>query len=165
MRRDLAAAAALGAVLCAAACSGTPTSSSAEPAPGPGPSGAAWVDPSVAASADAALSGNSKAICDQATRTGTAFGKTFLADLQSQVDAAGKGGQAGAEAKQRIEQDVSNYSYALADMAKLAHDAKLKAALKRMSQQVTALKGDVTKINASKMSAVTDTLDKACGKG
>ena len=161
MRRDLAAAAALCAVLSAAACSGT----SASPAPTPGlGSGAAWVDPSVASSADAALSGNTKAICAQATRTGTAFGKTFMTHLQAQIDAAGKNAQAGAEAKQKVEQDVSNYSSALADMAKLASNAALKAALKRMSQQVIVLKGDVTKINPSKVSAVSATLDKACGK-
>jgi hypothetical protein len=34
-----------------------------------------------------------------------------------------------------------------------------------MSKQVTALKGDITKINADKMSTLTATLDKACGKG
>ncbi len=164
MRRHLATAAVLSGVLCAAACSGGSASPGATPALGTA-SGSSWVDPSVAASADAALSGNTKAICEQAARTGTAFGKTFLADLQLQADAAGKGAQGGADAKQKIEQDVSNYSYALADMAKLAHNAALKAALKRMSQQVIVLKGDVTKINASKVSAVSATLDKACGKG
>lgn len=165
MRRDLATAAALCAVLCAAACSGTSASSGATPALGAGASGSSWVDPSVAASADAALSGNTKAICDQAARTGTAFGKTFLADLRLRADAAAKSAQGGSDVEQKIEQDVSNYSYVLADMAKLAHNAALKAALKRMSQQVIVLKGDVTKINASKVSAVSATLDKACGKG
>jgi len=162
MRRDLAAVAALCTVLGAAACSGT--SASPTPAPGLG-SGAAWVNPSAAASADAALSGNTKAICAQAVRTGTAFGKTFMADLQLQIDAKGKSAQVAAAAKQKVEQDVSNYSYALADMSKLANNAALKAALKRMSQQVKVLKGDVTKIDPSKVSAVSATLDKACGKG
>ena len=46
------------------------------------------VDPSVAASADKALSGNTKAICEQAERTSTSFGQTFIADLQMQIDAA-----------------------------------------------------------------------------
>ena len=164
MRRDLAAAA-MGVLLCAAACSDTSAFPGAAPAPGAGTSEGAWIDPSVAKSADAALSGNTKAICDQATRAGAAFGKAFIADLQLQIEAAGKSAQAGAEAKQKIERDVSNYSYALADMAKLADNAALKAALKRMSKQVTVLKGDVTKINATKMSAVSATLDKACGKG
>ena len=163
MRRHLAAAALLGALLCAAACSGRPASTGATPSWNAGATRS--VDPSAAASADAALSGNTKAICDQATRTGDAFGRTFLADLKLQIDAEGKSEQANAEAKQKIEQDVSNYSYALAGMARLAHDAPLKAALTRMSKQVTELKGDVTKINATKMSAVTATLDKACGKG
>jgi hypothetical protein len=60
---------------------------------------------------------------------------------------------------------VQNYSFALADMAKLTEDAALKKALNAMSKQVTALKGDITKINADKMSALSATLDKACGKG
>jgi len=34
-----------------------------------------------------------------------------------------------------------------------------------MSKQVQAFKGDLTKINAEKMSAITGTLDKACGRG
>ena len=41
----------------------------------------------------------------------------------------------------------------------------LKSALTQMSKQVNAFKGDVTKINAEKMSALTGTLDKACGRG
>ena len=163
MRRHLAAAPTLGVLVCAAACTDEPASTGATPRWNVGVTPS--VDPKVAASADAALSGNTKAICNQATRTGAAFGQTFIADLKVQLDAASKGEQAKAEAKQKIEQDVSNYSYALADMAKLTHDASLKAALTRMSKQVTALKGDVTKINATKMSAVTATLDKACGKG
>jgi len=161
--RRVAAAAALGALLCVAACTDKSASTGATPSWNAGATRSA--DPRAAVSADAALSGNTKAICDQATRTGASFGQTFINDLKLQIDAAGKTAQARAEAKQKIEQDVSNYSYALADMAKLAHNAPLKSALARMSKQVTALKGDVTKINATKMSAVTATLDKACGKG
>jgi hypothetical protein len=33
-----------------------------------------------------------------------------------------------------------------------------------MSKQVIAFKGDVAKINPDKMSAITATLDKACGR-
>jgi hypothetical protein len=60
---------------------------------------------------------------------------------------------------------VQNYSFALADMAKLTTDPALKKALTSMSDEVVALKGDVTKIDAGKMSELTATLDKACGKG
>ena len=123
------------------------------------------VDPSVAASADKALSGNTKAICDQAERTSTSFGQTFIADLQMQIDAASQGAAAKAQAQEKIDRDVSSYSSALAGMAKLADDKALKAALTQMSKQVNALKGDVTKINAEKMSVITGTLDKACGRG
>jgi hypothetical protein len=122
------------------------------------------VDPSAAAAADKALSGNTKAICDQAERTSTSFGQTFIADLKLQIDAASQDAAAKSQAKQKIDQDVSSYSSALADMAKLADDKALKAALTQMSKQVNALKGDVTKINADKMSQLTATLDKACGK-
>jgi hypothetical protein len=167
MRRNLAVAAVLGALLSAAGCSDEPASTGAvgpTPVTGSSAATAAVPDPSAAASADAALSGNTKAICDQAARTGTAFGQTFIADLKLQIDAASKGAQAKAQAQQKIARDVSNYSYALADMAKLSSDPALKKALSRMSKQVTALKGDVTKIDADRMSDLTATLDKACGK-
>jgi hypothetical protein len=159
VRNTLMAAAALGLLLATAACS------SGDPAPASAQAAAPSVDPRAAASADAALSQDSKAICAQADRTGTTFGDTFIADLKLQLDAKNKGAQAKAEAKQKISQDVSNYSYALADMSKLASDAKLKSALKQMSDQVTAFAGDVSKINADQMSRLSDTLDRACGKG
>ncbi len=167
MSRHLAAVAALGFLFVAAGCSGDDAPSvgdAAAPTPAVGAS-VAPVDPAVAASADAALSANTKAICDQAARTSTNFGKTFVADLKMQIDAAAKGGEAKAEVTRKITRDVQNYSFALADMAKLTDDKKLKAALTEMSKEVTALKGDVTKINAEKMSDLTATLDKACGKG
>ncbi|GAA0475011.1 hypothetical protein Ade02nite_40980 [Paractinoplanes deccanensis] len=144
---------------------GTPAAPAGTPATGPTAVPPAPVDPSVAASADAALSGDTEAICAQAARVNSDFGKTFIADLKLQIDAASKGGAAKQQADQKIARDVSNYSYALADMAKLTTDPVLKKALTDMSQQVTALKGDLTKINAEKMSQLTGTLDKACGKG
>jgi hypothetical protein len=144
----------LGLLLGAAACTDKAT-----------PATAPSADPRVAASADAALSADSKAICAQADRTGKTFGDAFIADLKIQLDAKSKGAQAQAEAQRKISQDVSNYSYALADMSKLASDATLKSALKDMSGQVTAFSGTVAKINADKMSELSDTLDKACGKG
>ena len=137
-----------------------PTPNTAGSAAAPTP-----VDPSVAAAADKALSGNTKAICEQAARTSTSFGQTFIADLQLQIDAASKGGSAKAQAQEKIDRDVSNFSSALSGMAHLADDRALKGALTQMSKQVKAFKGDVSKINADKMSALTGTLDKACGRG
>lgn len=181
MRRHLAATAVLGTTLfLAAACSGDADSSSTTtatttattgPTPATGSSAAAGggttttVDPKAAASGDAALAGNTKAICDQAARTSTQFGETFIADLKLQIEAAGKGTEAKAQAQQKVDRDVQNYSYALTDMAKLTTDPALKKALTDMSTEVKALKGDVTKLNAEKMSELTATLDKACGKG
>jgi hypothetical protein len=175
MRRNLAAVAVLGALLGIAGCSDKAASPEAGSGPVPGAAsgpGAASdggavsptpADPSVAASADAALSGNTKAICAQAARTSAAFGAAFLADLRLQIDAATKGDQPKSQAEQKITRDVQNYSYALADMAKLTTDPVLKKALARMSKQVIALKGDITKINTAKMSELTATLDQACG--
>ncbi|MGX6605066.1 hypothetical protein ACWKSP_23470 [Micromonosporaceae bacterium Da 78-11] len=171
MRRNLAALAVLGTLFLAAGCSDETASTETAGAPTPateasgGTAPTTPVDPTVAASADAALSGNTKAICAQATRTSATFGETFLADLRLQLDTTAKGAPTKGQAEQKIERDVQNYSYALADMAKLSTDPALKKALTQMSKQVTALKGDVTKINAEKMSALTATLDKACGKG
>jgi hypothetical protein len=185
MRRHLGTVAVLGTLFLgtaslAAGCSGKASSGSpgvaatASGAPGstaagapPAPAGAVTtssVDPSAAAAADAALSGNTKAICAQAARTSTTFGETFIADLRLQIDAATQGAQPKAQAEQKIDQDVESYSSALADMARLTTDPALKKALTEMSKQVTALKGDISKFNADRMSALTATLDKACGK-
>jgi hypothetical protein len=145
-------------------CSGTPSPAGVTPTPAVRPSapGATAVDPSVA---ESALTGNTKAICEQAARTGSSFGETFIADLRLQIDAASKGGDAKTQADQKVARDVQNYSYALTDMAKLTTDTELKKALSQMSAQVMALKGDVTKINADKMSELSATLDQACGRG
>jgi hypothetical protein len=175
MRRHLAASVVLAPLLLAAACSdrsgsATPApDATATPAPAVAGSGAAAasarVDPAAAASADAALSGNTTAICAQAGRTSAAFGKTFTADRRLQIDAAGKGADAAAQAKQQVERDVRNYSFALADMARLTNDPRLKTTLAAMSRQVTSFAGDLKKINATGMSQLSETLDKACGKG
>ena len=169
MRRPLAALLSLPFLAVAAGCSGSDGGASGAtgptPAIGASAPAPATVDPSAAASADKALSGNTKAICDQAARTSTSFGETFIADLKLQIDAASHGAAAKAQAQQKIDRDVANYSSALAGMAKLADDNALKRALTQMSKQVTALKGDVSKINAEKMSSITATLDQACGKG
>jgi len=125
----------------------------------------ASVDPSVAAAGDKALSGNTKAICDQAARAGTSFGETFIADLKLQIEAAHQGAAAKSQAQEKIDRDVSSYSSALAGMAKLTDDALLKSTLTDMSKQVNALKGDITKINPEQISAITARLDHACGKG
>jgi hypothetical protein len=101
VRNTLMTAAALGLLLATAACS------SGDPAPTA--TAAPSVDPKGTASAGAALSQDSKAICAQADRTGTTFGDTFIADLKLQLEAKNKGGQAKAEAKQKISQDVANY--------------------------------------------------------
>jgi len=150
--------------LLAAGCSASDGDATANAGPTPNTAGSAArasVDPSVAAAADKALSGNTKAICEQAQRTTTNFGQTFIADLQLQIDAASKGSAAKAAAQEQIDRDVSSFSSALAGMGQLADNKALKSALTQMSKQVKAFKGDVAKINAEKMSALTATLDKA----
>src|SRR5690242_5035211 len=133
MRRHLAAVAVLSTLLLASGCSGgddSPAASGATGAPapaaggsaapaGPGAAKAAAPDPAVAASADAALSDDTEAICAQAARTSTDFGKKFIEDLKLQLEAAGQGAEAKSRAKTQVGRDVQNYSYALADMAKL----------------------------------------------
>ncbi|WP_229076487.1 hypothetical protein [Actinoplanes sp. DH11] len=117
------------------------------------------------AKGDAALSADSEAICEQASRTSTAFGQTFAEDYRLLTEAAGQGGQAKTNAEQKAARDVQNFSFALHDMAKLAADAKLKDALAAMGDQVTALKGDLEKLDDKKLAALHATLDKACGRG
>jgi hypothetical protein len=167
MRRNLAVLAMAGAL---AGCSfgGTTPTPAVHPAPTPAdPSAAASAlaaASAAASSADQALAGNTRAICDQATRTSAGFGETFIDDLRLRIDAAAQGGDARKQAEQKIARDVQNYSVALADMAALTTDATLKTALNQMSAQVTAFKGDLTKIDADKMAELSATLDKACGK-
>ncbi|WP_433793831.1 hypothetical protein [Actinoplanes sp. CA-252034] len=50
-------------------------------------------------------------------------------------------------------------------MSKLAADPTVKKALSAMGAQVTALKGDVTKLNEKKLADLHAVLDKACGRG
>ncbi|MEV6306727.1 hypothetical protein AB0M02_45530 [Actinoplanes sp. NPDC051861] len=117
-----------------------------------------------AAAGDAALSKDTDAICEQASRTSTSFGKTFTEDYRLLIEAASQGGQAETEAKQKASRDVENFSFALLDMSKLAADPEVKKALATMGAQVTALKGDLSKIDDKKLAKLQATLDKACGK-
>src|ERR1044071_2110690 len=110
--RGLAGGVALGALAATAACS-----SSAGDAPASAPSVAppvavppASVDPSVAAKADAELTGNTKEICAQAERASTSFGELFIAGLKLQIDAASKGEQAKKQAADKVSRDGENYS-------------------------------------------------------
>jgi hypothetical protein len=173
MRRLLLAAAIGAVVLGAAGCSTdkTPTGPATTPpvgfTPQPGasaPAGAA--KPGGAGSTgDAALSGNTQAICNQAAKTGGQFGSMFAQDLKLLIDAqSAKDKDLSGKVQQKTVRDVENYSFALNDMSKLAADPVLKQALADMGKQVTALKGDVRKIDDKKLDKLRGTLDKACGK-
>jgi hypothetical protein len=159
MRRHLIAVAALGTLFVAAGCTGRAATWSDAPAP---PVVSATAAPS--ASTRVALPANTRAVCDRAARASTAFSETFLADLKLQIDAAAKDAAARAEARRQIARDVRKYSSALAAMAGQATDPALKRTLTRMSKEVRALTGDITKIDADRMSDLTAELDKACGK-
>ncbi len=177
MRRPLAAAltaAALTGALLAAGCSTDRSTSGAAgtPAPAP-PAGAGGATGASAAGGasqgarpdgDAALSGNTGAICDQAAKTGVEFAATFAENVKLQIEAAAaKEPGALQKAERKAARDVQNYSYALNDMSKLAADPALKAALADMGKQVTALKGDVTKIDEKQLAGLRARLDEACG--
>ncbi|GLW35460.1 hypothetical protein [Actinoplanes regularis] len=172
MRRHAAAAAALSFALLAAGCSGSDQeSTTAAPTPATGSSGttaaagpAGAADPAVAASADAALSADTEAICGQAARTSTNFGTNFAADYKNLIGAAAQGAEAKSRAQEKVTRDVDGYAYALLDMSKLAADPALKKALATMGAQVTALKGDIAKLDAEKLANLHATLDQVCGK-
>lgn len=129
------------------------------------PPGGASAGPGTRGGGDAALSGNSAAICEQAAKTSADAARNFALDLKLLIDAesAQDAGQV-AKAKAKTVRDVQNYSYALNDMAKLASEPGLKQALAEMGRQVTALKGDVRKVDAEQLARLQDTLDRACGK-
>lgn len=129
------------------------------------PSGGASAGPGTRGGGDAALSGNSAAICEQATKTRADAARNFVLDLKLLIDAeSAQDADRVAKAKAKSTRDVENFSYALADMAKLASEPGLKQALTEMSRQVTALKGDVRKVDAAQLARLQDTLDRACGK-
>ncbi|MBG0568763.1 hypothetical protein [Actinoplanes aureus] len=140
------------------------TSAAAEGGTAPSAATAAPDGPDAAAG-DAALSEDTDAICEQASRTSTAFGKTFSEDYRLLTEAAAQGGQAETEAKQKAARDVENFSHALLDLSRLASDPQVKKALGAMGAEVTALKGDLAKIDDKKLAGLHATLDKACGRG
>jgi hypothetical protein len=129
------------------------------PANGSKPGGTAGTN-----AGDAALAGNTQAICNQAAKTGGQFGSMFAQDLKLLIDAeSAKDQLLSGKVKQKTARDVENYSFALNDLSKLAADPTVKQALADMSKQVTALKGDVRKIDDKKLDSLRATLDKACG--
>ena len=160
-------------ILLAAGCS---TDKSAEPTAAPAPAGSAPAAsaPAPAASAaaqagaakgDAALKGNTAAICNQAAKTSGDFAATFAQNLKLQIEAASaKDAAAAQKAEQKSVRDVQNYSYALTDMSKLAADKAVAKALGDMGKQVGAFKADISKIDEEKLAGLRATLDKACGK-
>jgi hypothetical protein len=175
MRRLLCATALSGALLLSGAgCSADePDGAAVGPAPaasGPAATGGGAATSTSApatsgGSGDAALSGNSDAICQQAAKTGGDSAKNFAEDLKLLIDAeSAQDADQVAKAKAKTTRDVENYSFALTDMSKLAADPALKAALADMGKQVKALKGDVRKLDAARLTKLQETLDKACGK-
>jgi hypothetical protein len=171
MRRLLAAVAVSSALL-AAGCSSSSSSSSSAPTPavsvdaGGSAAAAARPDAGAAAAADAALAGNTKAICRQARTTG-GNAEANIAQDQKLLAQAGKAKDkaAVAAAQEKATRDVENYAYALQDMSKLVADKTVKKTLAAMSTSVTALKGDVTKFDAGQEGKLAGTLAKACGNG
>ncbi|BCJ51606.1 hypothetical protein Asp14428_30810 [Actinoplanes sp. NBRC 14428] len=179
MRRLLCATALSGALVLLGACSSdepagpgataAPDAGRSLPAiPAPGASAGATGSGSSGASGakggDAALKGNTAAICAQAAKTGGDAGKNFAQDLKLLIDAeSAQDKDAVAKAKAKTDRDVENYSFALTDMSKLASDPELKAALAAMGKKVAALKGDVRKLDAEKLEGLQETLAKACG--
>ncbi|GGQ80421.1 hypothetical protein [Couchioplanes azureus] len=170
MRRLLCATALSGALLVLGACSSgksaettggaTPPSTAAAPGAsgGPAPGGAS------PAGGDVALKGNTKAICDQAARTGAEAAQKFALDLKLLIEAeTSQDASAVTKAKAKTDRDVQNYSSALADMAKLASEPEVKKALTDMGKQVAALQGDVRKLDARKLAGLQETLARACG--
>ncbi len=77
-------------------------------------------------------------------------------------DAKSADADAAAQVDQKTTRDVQNYAAALADMAKLTTDAKLKKTLAGMGKQISALDGDVRKLNPDKLAGLQEDLSKAC---
>lgn len=158
-------------ILSIAACSSSgggdeapPTAPATIPAPGASSPSAA---PSAATGAkgDAGLSKDTKAICAQADRLTSQFSATFTQDLKQLIDAStAENPKLKAEVETKTKRDVQNFSFALKDLSRLAGDPDVKKALGEMGKEVTALNGDVRKLDADKLGELSGTLDKACGR-
>lgn len=183
MRRLLTMTALSGALLlgaCSSGSSDSPASPAAAPAPSstsadgavPAPAAAPGGATSAAATAsrgassggDAALRDDTRAICAQASRLGAEAGKNFAGDLRLLIDAeSAQDPSAAARVREKTTRDVQNYSSALVDMAGLASDPELKKALSQMAKQVSAIEGDVRKMDADKLAGLQDDLTAVCG--
>jgi hypothetical protein len=137
----------------------------ATPAASAGVDGATGTSQQTEKPTDTALSEDTEAICAQASRTSNEFGKTFAEDYQLLIKAAAESKEAKAKAQEKVSRDLENFSFALLDMSKLAADPTVKKALSAMGAQVTALKGDVSKVDEKKLADLHGVLDKACGRG
>lgn len=114
---------------------------------------------------DAALAADTAAICDQASRTSTAFGKTVVENRVLLTRAGEESKETRAKVQEKVTRDVQSFSYALLDMSKLAADTEVKKALATLGAQVGALKGDLTKFDDKLLTDLHGTLDTACGRG
>ncbi len=153
MRRLIAAAAVSGVLLVSGCSSDAKTTAGADAAATPAvgaSAGAAGVQD--AAAADAALSGNTAAICLQAQKTGGNAASNFAQDLKLLIDAESAKDKAAAEAaKSKTSRDMSNYSSALKDMSAQVSDTTVKKTLAGMAASVDALKGDVRKLDEAEL--------------
>lgn len=114
--------------------------------------------------ADTALAEDTGAICAQAGRTSTEFGKTLAEDRQLLVKAAAESKESKVKAQEKVTRDLENFSFALLDMSKLAADPSVKSALGAMGDRIAALKGDIAKIDEKTLTEMHSVLDKACGR-
>ena len=147
-----------------AGCSATSGSTTTTPSPAlAAPPSTNTTTTSAAATGDAALSGDTAAICAQALKTGGDFAKTFADDIELQINAAAANDPAAIrQAEQKTARDVRNYAFALRDLSQLVDDAEVKKALAEMGRQVDTLAGDVGELDVAKLTGLRTALDKAC---
>jgi hypothetical protein len=166
MRIPVLAAVAITAVLLTGCSGGDESSSPAAQVSAPAAAGGSAVaEQQTEKPTDTALSEDTEAICAQAGRTSTDFGKTFAEDYQLLIKAAAESEESKARAQEKVTRDLDNFSFALLDMSELAADPGVKKALSAMGGQVKALKGDVSKVDEKKLTELHAMLDTACGRG
>ena len=164
MRRLIAAAAVSGVLLVSGCSSDAKTTAGADAAATPAVGASAGAAGVQDAAADAALSGNTAAICLQAQKTGGNAASNFAQDLKLLIDAESAKDKAAAEAaKSKTSRDMSNYSSALKDMSAQVSDTTVKKTLAGMAASVDGLKGDVRKLDEAELGKLQTTLSKACG--
>jgi hypothetical protein len=107
--------------------------------------------------------GNAKQVCADAMAASGKGVTTFLAELGSMLNAAGKGdGKAEYEARQKAEAALATWSNAVKAQAAKATDGRLRTVLTEIGDEVGAMRADIESVDNAKLDQLQQRLDALC---